>query len=269
MKFAISNIALSPFDHGHELHKLRELGFIGLEVAPSRAWRDTWKGLTASAVMCYRRQVEAEGLSVVGLHSLMYDHPELGLFRDRESDERKLDFLVHLSAVCRDLGGRTLIYGGGRARGNVPLAEAYERAIAFCCELCHRIEGHGTIYCFEPLGPDKMDFINSVFESLQIVEAVASPAFQVQLDAEALATNGEIDERTFAAAAPHLVHVHANDVGLGILGSSGKIDHKAIGEHLRKIGYDGFVSIEQRMLNANDPLMDVKRSAEVLRACYG
>ena len=68
-------------------------------------------------VRAYRRDVEAAGLRVVGLHSLFYDHPELGLFRDAERRDRSLDFLVHLSAVCRDLGGADVDLGaaGGAA----------------------------------------------------------------------------------------------------------------------------------------------------------
>ena len=104
------------------------MGFTGLEVAPSRQWQDTWRGLSASAVKTYRCEIEAAGLCCVGLHSLFYDHPHLGLFRDPDSRKKSLDFLVHLSGVCRDLGGRTLIWGGGRNRGDVPLADAVTTA---------------------------------------------------------------------------------------------------------------------------------------------
>ena len=267
-KLAVSNIALTAYDHAAELGRLLELGLSGVEVAPSRVWRDTWHGLTAQMVAAYRRDVEGAGLGVVGLHSLFYDHPELGLFRDAETRARSLDFGVHLSAVCRDLGGRTLIWGGGRRRGDVGAAAARTEAEVFMAELCRRIEGHGTCFCFEPLGPDETDFITSAFDALAIVEAVDHPALRMQLDAKALVANGEASAEPFRAAAPHLVHFHANEPDLGVLGTSGAIDHAALGGFLRDIGYQGFVSIEQRMLNAADPLADVARSAGVLKACY-
>ncbi len=268
MKFATSNIALTPYDHEKELHKVAELGLEGLEVAPSRVWQDSWKGLKAMDVEVYRALVESTGLSVIGLHSLFYDQSEMGMFGDSETRLRTLDFMEHLSKLCRDLGGSNLIYGGGRQRGEIPMDEAFARTIDFCGELCARICGHGTAYCFEPLGPQKMYFINSVNDSIRIVEALNSPSFRVQLDAEALADNDEITEEIFTAAKPYLVHVHANEPGFDVLGSSGHVDHSAIGRHLKAIGYEGFVSIEQRMLNALDPISDLTLSVSILKNSY-
>lgn len=266
--FAVSNIALSAYDHADELKQLAALGISGLEVAPSRRWRKTWRGLKSADVTAYRREIEAAGLQVVGLHSLFFDHPELGLFKEPAARAETLDFLEHLSGVCRDLGGRTLIYGGGRRRGDLPAADARRETVAFFSELCIRIEAHGTCFCFEPLGPKDTDFINSALESLSIAQEINHPAVRVQLDAKALFENNEAIAATFAAVAPMLVHFHANEPGLNVLGSSGSIDHAALGAMLRDIDYQGFVSIEQRMLHADAPMADVALSAHVLRNCY-
>ncbi len=243
-------------------------GLAGVEVAPSRAWTNTWHNLTPKMVRSYRKDVEDAGLGVVGQHSPFYDPPELGLFRDTETRAQSLDYLVHLSAVCRDLGGRTLIWGGGRRRGDVAEAAALTEAQAFMADLCRRIEGHDTCFCFEPLGPGETDFINSAFDALAIVEAVGHPGLRMQLDAKALVANAEATNEPFWAAAPHLVHFHANEPGFGVLGTSGAVDHGALGRFLREIDYQDFVSIEQRMLNPADPLADVALSAAVLKECY-
>lgn len=270
VRFAVSNIALTAFDHGAQLDSLPGLGIEGLEVAPSRVWRDTWRGLDRNQVARYRRRVEGAGLAVVGLHSLFFDHPKLGLFKDAAARAESLEFLTHLSGVCRDLGGRTLIYGSApaRRRGDLPLEDAYAEAIDFLFALTARTDGHGTCFCFEPLGPDETDFINSARDALRVVEAVGSPSLKMQLDAKALLANDEIDEATFQAAAPHLVHFHANDPGLAVLGSTGALDHAEVGRLLKAVGYEGFVSIEQRLFNEDDPLADVARSAQVLERCY-
>jgi sugar phosphate isomerase/epimerase len=268
MRPAISNIALPPYKHIAELAVLRDLELEGLEVAPSRVWRDTWKGLSSDDVERYRHDVEAAGLRVIGLHSLFFDHPELGLFKPGAAREATIEFLVHLSTLCRDLGGHTLIYGGGRKRGNIALKEAFEEAIDVFGEVCQRIEGHGTCYCFEPLGLDSTDFINSAFESLEIVKAVDHPCLKVQLDAKALIANAEAVPETFNAVAGHLVHYHANEPDLGPLGTSGAVDHAAFGRMLQDIGYDGYVSIEQRMIDETDPLAGIRQSAQHLKECY-
>lgn len=270
MHLAVSNIALPAFDHEAELGRLGDLGMEGLEVAPSRVWADTWRGLTAADVSAYRHLAETAGLRVVGLHSLFFDQPGLGLFKAPEIRRQSLDFLEHLSAVCRDLGGRTLIYGSApaRRRGDLPLEDAYAEAIGFFDDLARRVDGHGTCFCFEPLGPDEADFINSALDALTVVEAVASPALRMQLDAKALVANGEATFKPFRAAAPYLVHFHANEPDLGVLSTTGAVDHAEFGRFLREIEYGGFVSIEQRMVNEKDPLSDVAKSAAVLRRCY-
>lgn len=267
MQHAISNIALSAFDHADELRALAELGYTGLEVAPSRRWKDTWNALGAADVTAYRREIETAGLRVIGLHSLLFDHPELPLFGDTNTVAQTLEFMVHLSGVCRDLGGRTLIWGGGRKREAVPMDLAFERASAFMSALAARIAPHGTCFCFEPLGPTDADFINRLADSKRIVDAVDHPAVRLQLDAKALFENNEAVAETFQHARPALVHFHANEPGLGVLGSSGKIDHAALGGMLRAIGYTGFVSAEQRMLSDN-PIADAAQSLRILQTCY-
>lgn len=244
------------------------MGLSGLEVAPSRVWHDTWLGLKNSDVSGYRKSVEAAGLKIIGLHSLFYDHPELGLFRDPETRRQTLDFMEHLSKMCRDLGGSTLTYGGGRKRGSVSLEKAFTESEAFFADLIPRIESHGTVFCFEPLGPADSDFINSVYDSIRLVESIDHPALRVQLDAKALVANQELNDDVFRDSAPCLVHVHANEPDLGILGSSGLIDHPLIGSSLQEIGYEGYVSIEQKMIGEDDPLVALSQSVDVLKECY-
>lgn len=266
IRFAVSNIALSPGEHGDELRALPGMGVGGVEVAPSRIWEDAWNGLPANAVAAYQAQIEGAGLRVVGLHSLLFDQPDFGMFG--ETRDKTLEFLVHLSAVCRDLGGRTLIYGGGRRRGDVDADTALDIARDFVGEYCQRTVDHGTCLCFEPLGPNDTDFLNRAADCLALVQDINHPAFRLQLDAKALVENSEDHIDTFNAAAPYLVHFHANQPGLGVLQADGPVPHMALGGYLREIGYDKYVSLEQRMLNTNDPLADIAASLNVMTNGY-
>lgn len=268
MKHAVSNIALPAYRHEADLGRLQETGLQGLEVAPSRVWEDTRSGLTAGEVSSYRRQIETAGLEVVGLHSLLFDQPELELFGSADSRNELLAFFVHLSAVCRDLGGKSLIWGGGRRRGEVAGEDAERRAIDFFNLLAERIDSHGTCYCIEPLGPTDTDFIHSVFDSKRIVDAVDRPSLKIQIDAKALAANDELILDPFIAAGADLVHYHANEPGFEVLGASGAVDHTAAGKYLREINYEGYVSIEQKLLDHDDPLASIRASVTVLQEAY-
>ena len=73
MKFAVSNIALTAFDHDAELARRGALGLAGVEIAPSRVWRDTWQGLRPAEVAAYRhaiKLIEAD----TGLLAPMHTH---------------------------------------------------------------------------------------------------------------------------------------------------------------------------------------------------
>jgi sugar phosphate isomerase/epimerase len=270
MKFAVSNIGLRPHDHLNDLAAVAAMGFEGLEVALSRVWPGDWNNPKATDIEAYRRCVEASGLCIVGLHSLFWERPDLTLFGDAETVERTTDFLVRLSAVCRDLGGKTLIYGSqtARTRGERSIEQANAEAVDFFSELSHRIEDHGTCFCIEPLETAVADYIHSVLDSLAIVKAVDHPALRVQIDAKAMALANEVRPETFEAVRDYLVHVHANEPGFDILGTSGRVNHAQIGAMLNAIGYDGYVSIEQRMMDEADPLAGIRISANHLKEGY-
>ena len=74
MKIAVSNIALPSYNHINELYDLREMGFRGLEVAPSKVWNKV-NDVTPKQVSNYRKQVENSGLKVIGIHSLFLQIP--------------------------------------------------------------------------------------------------------------------------------------------------------------------------------------------------
>ena len=80
MPFSVSNIGLPPFKHEYMFESVKQIGFQGIEIAPSRIWQDTWQGLKSADVDAYRRQIENVGLDVVGLHSLFFDHPKKSFF---------------------------------------------------------------------------------------------------------------------------------------------------------------------------------------------
>lgn len=269
MRLAVSNIALPSFGPGPELAVLASLGFQGLEVAPSKVWEDTAR-VSPAQVRAYRRQVEGAGLQVVGLHSLFFDQPGLGLFRGPEVRTRTLEFLVHLSRVCADLGGRTLVFGSppARRREGRDLAECDAETAAFFSDLCARIAGHGTCFAIEALGRGESDYIHSAAHALAIARQVDRPALQGHLDAKAVAEAGEDTLELFREMSPTLAHYHANDPGLGVLGATGRVDHARLGGLLRDVGYAGFVSLEQRMLDPADVLGPLRASLNVMQECY-
>lgn len=269
MKLAISNIALPSFKHERELSALVEMGFTGLEVAPSKVWQDTM-AVTGKKMKRYRSMAEAAGLAIVGLHSLFFDQPDLALFRDVRTTSAMLDFMEHLSTMCATLGGRTLVFGSGsaRKRGNLPTEAADEQTIEFFTLLAERIEGHGTCVVIEALSSEFSDYIATLEHAQRIIDVVNRPELQSHIDLAAASAARDIGLEQFQGASATLAHVHVNEPGLGPLGMSQAVDHALAAQSLRQAGYSGYCSLEQRMDTNGDIFGPIRQSMQVLKEFY-
>jgi sugar phosphate isomerase/epimerase/Fe-S cluster biogenesis protein NfuA len=267
MKFAISNLALPAFYHGSLLSDLVSMGFAGLEVAPNRVWPEGIENVTATAISAYRDAAERAGLQIVGLHSLLDDAPELGLFGGAETLRQTADRLVAMSALCRDLGGRTLILDGGRWRRGMPLEDAWQQCEGFLAALLPRIEPHGTVLCIEPSGPHESDFCVSARECRLLVDYLDHPALGIQMNSKAQTENNDLGHESYSAVRGRLEHFHANEPGLVTLGASGRVDHADVRRHLAAISYRGWVTLKQRVASI-DPIEAIDRAASFMAARY-
>lgn len=242
MKLCASTLALPAFDHLHLLPEVKALGVDGIELAPAQCWTDPDR-VSAAEVSAYRHAAESAGLTVVGLHGL----PGTGMFADAETQERTIDTLVARSALCRDLGGRTLILGA-RWSHDLPEREAWKAGRDFLERLLPRIEAHGTVLCLAPLAPEDGDFCATAKSCYLLTNAVDHPSLGLHLSAAALAANGERGHATFAAVRGRLDHFHADEPQLAPAGSSDQVDHADLRRHLAAISYFGWISVVQRQV---------------------
>jgi sugar phosphate isomerase/epimerase len=205
-------------------------------------------------------------MEIIGLDGLLDDRPELGLFKGPEAALQTADFLVHLSAVCRDLGGRTLIWGGERRRGDLSTEEAWTTCRAFLEKLLPRIETHGTVLCFSPLGPSEADFCGTARECRMLVNHLDHPAFGLHLSSAAQAANSDTGHAPFSAVRDRLDHFHADEPFLLTVGTSDVVDHKDCRRHLAAISYRKWVTLKQR--ETVDPLDGLAVGSRHLASCY-
>ena len=263
MKFAVSNRTLPAGGHDHLLPYLRPMGVGGLDIVPSQIWAT----LSREEVSPYARAISSCGLEVVGLHDLLDGFDGLGLFGDRETTARTIEHLVTLSAICRDLGGRTLVFGSaGRSRGDLSLEQAWTACEDFLDRLLPKIESHGTVLCIEPTGHSPADFCVTARECRLLVEHVDHPALGTQLNSKAQTENDDSGHAAFAALRGRLDSFHANEPGAVPFGRSGRVDHPDFRRHLAAISYKGWVTLDQAA--TSDPLPSLGQSVLVMTDVY-
>lgn len=246
MKLAASNIAWDPGEDDAVGRVLREHGFTGVEIAPSKRWESPIDA-TPGEIEAYREGWENRGLQVVAMQALLFGRPDLQLFGSETGRRALREYLTALIEMAQGLGARALVFGSpkNRKRGSLPLDDATAIAVEFFRGIGAVAASRDCVICIEP-NPTAYDcdFINTTAEAVALCERIASRGVKVNGDAGAMATNGEDPSETIAASFDWLGHFHASEPGLAEV-SNGEV-HRAAAAALRARSWTGWVSIEMR-----------------------
>jgi sugar phosphate isomerase/epimerase len=270
VKLAFSNLAWPAVDDRTVLPELPELGFGSLEVAPTRLWSDPL-AQDRDAVAAVRAEVEAAGLQIVALQSLLFQRPQLQLFGDTDAREGLHDHLLGMARLAAQLGATRLVFGspGNRRRGELPLHQADEIAVEVFSRLGAAAADLGVCFCIEANPVDyKCDYLTDAVASTAFVRAVDSPGVRLHLDTACMAMAGDDAAERIRAGADVLAHVHASAPQLGAVLPGGLVDHDAVADALRAVEYDGHVSVEM-LQQPEDVIGAVRRTADFVRKTYG
>ena len=269
MRIAFSNLAWPAADDRTALPLLVDAGVTLLEVAPTRLW-DEPLAQDAHEVAAARATVEAAGLRIVALQSLLFQRPELQLFGSAEARRGLHDHLVGMAELAGRLGATRLVFGspGNRRRGDLPVEQADEIGVEFFAGLgraaaergvCFVVEANPTVY--------GCDWLSDAVASTAFVRPVDSPGVRLHLDTACMALAGDDAVERVREGADLLAHVHASAPQLGAVGPDGPVDHDKIAAALRDVGYAGHVSVEM-LAQPDDALGAVRRAANYVKETY-
>lgn len=246
MKFAICNETFQdwPFDKAFAF--AAELGYTGLEIAPFTIALDV-REISAAKRAEVRRQAEAAGLEIIGLHWLLAKTTGFYLTTPDAAVRRATaDYLQELARCCRDLGGSIMVLGSPLQRVLLPgvtndqamnyAAEVLQAAMPVCEQLDVTIG-------LEPLSPEWGPFLNTAAEGVQLMEMVGSPHCRLHLDCIAMSTEPTPIPELLRRHVKEMVHLHVNDPNKQGPGM-GQLDFLPIFQTLGEIDYRGWVSVE-------------------------
>jgi len=262
MNLAISAIAWEPSEDDAAASILREHGFTGVELAPTKIFPRPHCAADAEIAAC-QEAWSRRGLRIVAMQALLFGRPELTVFG--EARKQTLEYLCGVARLGGRLGAGALVFGSprNRARGSMPAAEAWRAAVEFFRALGSAAAKAGTCVCIEPNPPRYgADFITTSEEALRLVEEVASPGFGLHLDAACALLAGEDFPASLRKSAHVLRHVHLSEPDLAPVRAGGTLDLPAIAAALRDIGYSGWVSVEMKLAG----LEAVRAAAELVES---
>ena len=246
MKFAICNETFLdwPFDKAFSF--AAECGYTGIEVAPFTMATDA-RQISAARRAEVRRQAEAAGLEVVGLHWLLAKTEGYYLTTpDAAVRRRTAEYVQELARLCRDLGGSKMIFGSPMQRNVLP-GVSMEQATDFACEVVESclpaLDETEVTLCMEPLGPAEGNFLNTAAEAVRLIERVGHPRCRLILDCKAMSSESISIPDLVRRNRALLEHFHANDPNKQGPGF-GELDFVPIFAALGEIDYCGWVSVE-------------------------
>jgi sugar phosphate isomerase/epimerase len=246
LRYAICNETFVDWPLARACDFAASCGYGGIEVAPyTLAERVT--DIDAAQRGEMRRTIARSGLDCVGLHWLLAKtegfhvaHP------DPAVRARTVDYLGELARLCRDLGGRVLVFGSPKQRSLLPgvtPAEADDRLHEVFSRLVPVLEATDTVVALEPLTTAETDVLTTAAETCRLIDRVGSPHVRLHLDVKAMSGEDVPIPEIIHASARHLEHFHANDPNLQGPGF-GATDFVPIFRALDEVRYAGWVSVE-------------------------
>ena len=221
LDYALCNelLAEDGLSLGQQAEVARDLGYVGLELAPYTLGPEPHL-LDAAAAAEIRRDIEGAGLRVTGLHWLLTHVPDASI-TDPARWEQARKILLGLVDLCAALGGRMLVHGSPAQRvrpDGVTDAELTVRLAEFFVPIAARAGERGVTYCIEPLA--ESETIHTVAEGANLVAAVGHPAFRTMIDCSAAGRSEPPVAPLIREWVPTglIAHIHANDTNRGAPG---------------------------------------------------
>lgn len=270
MKMAASNIAWAKEHDAEVAAMLRELGFEGVEVAPTAVWPQPLQA-SDDDIRRYRATWEERGLRIVAMQALLFGRADLTIFGDAAKRRETFDYLAGMIRLGGKLGAGALVFGSPKNRlvGSLSPAQVGDIALPFFHGLGQVAAEHGTTLCIEP-NPTVYgcDWVTTSLAGRELVGQVNSPGFCLHLDAGGMTLSQEPVDATLEETMKTARHFHISEAQLAPIGS-GTVAHEPFAQALARVKYAHWLSVEMRTPTGPEPLRQLRDALVFARRAYG
>ena len=256
LHLAASNIGWAAQDDPQILALMRELGYTGLEAAPTRLVGEAPYTKLSQAADAAAQLRAAYGLCIPSLQSIWYG--QQGSLFDAADALRLADYTCRAVDFAAAVGCPSLVFGNPRQRF-VPAGTDPDSAIPFFEKIAAYARAQGAVIALEANPPVYgTNFCNTSAEAFAFARRVRGLA--VNYDLGTLLTNGEDLEPLFENL-DLVSHIHLSEPALAPL--EPRPLHRELARRLQEAGYQGFVSIEMKTHPAETAARVLRYAAEV------
>lgn len=261
MKLSISNIAW-PADQDVQVYEMmKEYGYSGLEIAPTRIFPESPYDKRMEACKWSRRLKRDYGFEVSSMQSIWFGRQE-NIFGTDEERQLLIDYTKKAIEFAEAICCENLVFGCPKNR-NFPENVNPDIAVSFFKELGDYAVAHHTVLGMEA-NPTiyHTNYINDTKSAIELIKKVDSKGFLMNLDVGTMIQNEE-NVVELIGNVGLISHVHISEPFLK------PIEERDVYKDLKKIliqeAYQGFVSIE--MGNAGE-LDFVQRSLDYVGSIF-
>ncbi|MBR3354129.1 MAG: sugar phosphate isomerase/epimerase [Oscillospiraceae bacterium] len=239
MKLSISNIAWGIENNESMYSFMSELGYEGLEIAPTKFFPDQpydhWKEFH---LLCNSLKTQYN-IAVSSMQSILYGMKQ-NLFESHEA-VTLLAYLDKASAFGEAGGGCNLVFGCPQNR-SIPEGRKQSDAIPFFEKAATSALSHNCVLALEANPPMYgTNFVNTTKQAFEFAREV--PGLKVNLDFGTIIDRGE-ELNDFAEDMYLVNHIHISEPGLVPI--KHRKEHKELASLLSQLDYSGYVSIEMK-----------------------
>lgn len=248
MKLAVSNIAWSADQDETMYQKMAELGFTGLEIAPTRIFPERPYDHLEEAARWREELHRRYGFEIPSIQSIWYGRTE-SIFGSQEEQKALLSYTCQAINFAAAIGCRNLVFGCPKNRC-VPEGADPDTAIPFFRRIAEYAESKNVVIGFEANPPIyHTNYINTTQQALDLIEKIPSAGFRLNLDVGTMLCNQE-SASVLEGKVHYISHVHISEPMLATVKRQQL--HQELKKRLSTEKYEGFVSIEMgRAVNSD------------------
>lgn len=262
MKLSISNIAW-PGEQDEAVYELmKQYGFIGLEIAPTRWFAQNPYEHIQEARKEYEYLNQKYGLQISSMQSIWYGKSE-NIWNNEEDREKLERYTKEAVDFAEAIGCRNLVFGCPRNR-NMPEGVRKSEVFSFFRNLGSYAEAHNTVVAMEANPPIyHTNYINRTDEAIALIKKIDSSGFRLNLDIGTMIENGE-DIEVLKENWTLVNHVHVSEPFLAPIQK--RLLHRELAHEMRQNGYSGFVSVE---MGSQSNMEQIKEAMAYVAEVFG
>lgn len=251
MKKSISNIAWKQ-EYDEEMYQLlRDIGYEGIEIAPTRIFQSNPYERLDEAKQWKEEVTKKYDLEISSMQSIWYGRTE-NLFNSEEEYNTLIEYTKKAVDFASVIQCNNLVFGCPKNR-SVGQGQNTECAVPFFKEIGDYAYSKGTVIGMEA-NPTiyNTNYINTTKEALDLIHRVDSKGFKLNLDFGTIIQNNESVD-ILSGDIDKINHIHISEPNLQMIKK--RESHQKLAALLKDY-YRGFVSIE---MGTQDDIESIKK----------